>query len=332
MNGIAIFAASGRGIARAAYTADRTWAVENILFDRDVRCLAYDPGQPRIIFAGTREGVLRSTDRGRIWDPSGMEGESVTALAVSPHHPQTILAGTKPAYLYRSDDGGCTWRELEGFRRIPNRWWWFSPADPPGWQAYVNAISFSPSDPDLVLAGVELGAVVRSEDGGETWSRHRSGALRDCHDLKYHIRDGEWAYEAGGTGGGAACSQDSGDMWEKREQGLAENYGITCAADPERPEVWYVSVAPSPSQAYSSDPEIYLYRSTGGAGWQVIGWKNHPLKSAPASLLTLPDAPGHLYAVLRDGHVMHTSDYGDTWQKLPVHVGSCHTAILSPQG
>ena len=300
--------------------------------DQDVRCLAYEPSRPSVILAGTRDGVFRSPDSGRSWTSSGMKGECITALAVSPHHPGTLYAGTKPAYLYRSDDGGKSWRELENFRRIPNRWWWFSPADPPGWQAYVIAITLSPTDPDLILAGVELGAVVRSEDGGQTWSRHRPGGLRDCHDLIFHARDGNWAYEAGGTGGGASCSRDGGHTWEKRKQGLAEHYGVACAADPDRPEVWYIAVAPSPSRAHGSDPQIYLYRSTGGAGWQPIGWEDHPLKSAPASLLTPLDAPGQLYAALRDGNIMYTSDYGDSWQKLPFNLGPIHTAILCPQG
>lgn len=56
----------------------------------------------------------------------------------------------------------------------------------------------------LSSAGIELGAVVRSEDGGRTWSGHRHGALRDCHSLTFHHSHAQWVYEAGGTGGGAA--------------------------------------------------------------------------------------------------------------------------------
>jgi hypothetical protein len=32
-------------------------------------------------------------------------------------------------------------------------------------------------------------------------SLHRKGALRDCHSLKFHTTNGNWAYEAGGNGG-----------------------------------------------------------------------------------------------------------------------------------
>jgi photosystem II stability/assembly factor-like uncharacterized protein len=192
----------------------------------------------------------------------------------------------------------------------------------------VIAIALSPTDPEVLLAGIEFGAVVRSEDGGETWSRHRRGSLRDCHSLKFHHRDGHWVYEAGGTGGGASFSQDGGRSFQKAKRGLAKNYGIVCAADPEDPEVWYVCVGPSPMRAYSDNPEIYLYRTTEGEGWQPIGWDPHPLSRTPAALVTLRDAPGHLYAGLRNGEVRHTMDYGDTWQTLPSNLKGIHSSLL----
>ncbi len=246
-----------------------------------------------------------------------MAGQIVKSLAVSPHNSQVVYAGTKPALMFKSQDGGATWTELDGFRRIPNRWWWWSPAEPPDLRPYVMAIAPSPADPDVVLAGVELGAVVRSDDGGRTWSRHRPGALRDCHSLKFHANDGNWAYEAGGTGGGASFSRDGGQRFSKAKDGLAKNYGIVCAADPDKPEIWYVCVAPSPFNAFGREPEIYLYRATAGAGWQPIGWAPHPLPVAPTALTTVPGAPGHLYAGLYNGDVWHSEDYGDTWTQLP---------------
>jgi len=260
--------------------------------------------------------MLRSDDGGLTWQRSGMEGNEVKSLAVSPHDGDVIYAGTKPALMFVSRDGGQTWAELEGFRRIPNRWWWFSPAERP-WTAYVMAIALSPTDPNVVMAGVEFGAVVRSEDGGETWSRHRKGSLRDCHSLKFHATNGDWVYEAGGTGGGASFSRNGGVTFRKAKQGLVKHYGIVCAADPEKPEIWYVCVAPSPMNAFGDDPQIYLYRATGGAGWQPIGWEPHPLSVAATALTTVSGAPGHLYAGLYNGDVWHSPDYGDSWTKMP---------------
>jgi photosystem II stability/assembly factor-like uncharacterized protein len=328
MAGNVFLATNGNGIARAGCTGSGHWEVQSLLQGQGVRCLAANPQNSGMIYAGTQgNGVLRSKDGGRTWQPAGLGGKIVKSLAVSPHDPGTIYAGTKPAAIYLSIDGGSSWQELPGFRRIPWRWWWFSPAERPP-QAYVQAIAISPSDPDVVLAGIEFGAVVRSEDGGRTWSGHRRGSLRDCHALRFHATNGNWAYEAGGTGGGASFSQDGGLHWRKASQGLARHYGVACAADPAQPEVWYVSVAPGPSKAYGDRVEAYLYRASGGAGWQPIGWEPHPLKHMPVALVTIPGAPGQLYAGLTNGDVWHSGDHGDTWQKYPFNLKGMRSSLV----
>ena len=305
-----------KGVARAWRRASGDWVRESTATEHKINCLAADPLNRGIVYAGTPDGVLRSGDCGLTWQRSGMEGHAVKSLAVSPHDADVVYAGTRPALMFVSRDGGQSWSELEGFRRIPNRWWWFSPAESP-WKAYVMAIALSPTDENVLLAGVEFGAVVRSDDGGQTWTRHREGALRDCHSLKFHATNGDWAYEAGGTGGGASFSRDGGLTFRKAKRGLAKHYGIVCAADPEKPEIWYVCVGSSPMNAFGGNPKVYLYRSTGGAGWQAIGWQPHPLPVTPTALTTVPGAPGHLYAGLYNGHVYHSSDYGDGWSKMP---------------
>jgi photosystem II stability/assembly factor-like uncharacterized protein len=329
MNGKVLLATTGNGIARAECQAGGRWRVDYLIEGQDVRCLAAVPQKENVLYAGTQgNGVLCSYDAGKTWRPQGMAGQVIKSLAVSPHDARIIYAGTKPAHLYVTRDGGTSWEELTGFRRIPWRWWWFSPAEKP-FLAYVQALAVSPTDANVILAGIEFGAVVRSEDGGLTWSGHRKGALRDCHSLKFHTANGNWAYEAGGTGGGAAYSQDSGLTWRKAKDGLAKHYGVACAGDPGRPEVWYVSAAPSPAKVYGDEVEAYLYRASGGADWQPIGWEAHPMKRMPVALVTDPDASGHLYAGLTNGDVWHTGDYGKAWQQLPFNLSRvAHSMIV----
>jgi photosystem II stability/assembly factor-like uncharacterized protein len=326
MNDKVLLASSSTGITRAQILTDGTVTVDQLASGHDVTCLAADPHAGHVIYAGTRSGVLRSDDTGLTWTSCGLQGIIVKSLALSPHDGAVIYAGTKPAGLFVSRNGGHSWQALDSFQRIPNRWWWFSPAEPGDWRAYVMSIALSPIDPDLILAGVELGAVVRSSDGGKTWSRHRRGALRDCHSLKFHATDGDWIYQAGG--GGASLSRDAGCRFRKQNDGLAHKYGLVCAADPEQPEIWYVCVAPSPFNAFGANPRIYLYRSSGGAGWQPIGWQDHPLPAAPTALTTIPATPGHLYAGLHNGDVWHTADYGDSWTQLPVNLGQIWFSLL----
>lgn len=328
MNDPVFLASYDKGITRAEREPGGAWRVQHLVTEHQVTRLAADPGNPRRLFAATRDGVLCSVDGGLTWQLAGLKGHVVKSIAVSPHDPNMIYTGTKPALLHVSRDGGQSWQELESFRRIPNRWWWFSPAEPPDMRAYVMDIAISPTDPDVLLAGIEFGAVVRSEDGGRTWSRHRKGALRDCHSLKFHASVGAWAYEAGGTGGGASFSRDGGRTFHKAKDGLAKHYGIVCGADGQDPDTWYVCVGPSPGTAFGDKPEVYLYRSRGGGDWQPIGWQPHPLSTTPTALVTVPGVPGALYAGLKNGDVYYTTDYGDTWEQLPFNLKGIWFSLL----
>jgi len=313
----------------ASCLTDGKWSVEKLLSGKRFSCMATDPKNPNIIYTGTQnQGIYCSEDLGLSWKASGLDGQFIKSIAVNKHNSNIIYAGTKRALLFISTDRANTWTELKGFRQIPNRWWWFSPAEPPDLRPYVIAIAPSPSEPDVLLAGIEFGAVVRSEDNGQSWSRHLDGALRDCHSLMYHTENGNRVYQAGGSGGGAAFSLNGGRSFQRKRHGLAKHYGIVCAADPENPEIWYVCVASSPFKAYGKNPETYLYRASGKTGWQPIGWVQHPLPVTPTSLVTLQDSPGHLYAGLTNGEVWHSTDYGDNWEKLPFHLGSIWSSML----
>jgi len=328
-------ATTGSGLARASLV-NGNWLVEFLLADEDVRCLAADPHSPNIVYAGTQgNGVLRSNDRGNTWKPAGLAGHNVKALAVSRAEPGTVYAGTKPPLMFVSRDGGANWNEIEPFQRIRS-WWWRSPAEA-DLGAYIQGLALSPTNPKVIMAGIEAGAVVRTEDGGQTWEGHRPGALRDCHTITFHATNGDWVYEAGGSGGGAAYSRDGGKTWHQPKAGLDRHYGWAVAADPARPEVWYVSVSaalaswtqPIPAAHVDGKANAYIFRSAGGAAWQKLGGGlPQPLNYMAYALLTDPAAPGHLYAGLSNGDVWHSTDHGDTWAQLPFNLKGIHRTLV----
>lgn len=292
--------------------------------------MAGDPLTPGVVYAGTRDkGVLRSPDGGTTWGAVGMAGRWVTALAVSRAEPGTVYAGTRRPCVYVTRDGGAHWTELRAFRRVRGRRFWFSPAERP-FTAYVQAIALAPTDPHAIVVGIEFGAVLCSADGGQTWSGHRPGALRDCHTLTFHSTDRAWVYEGGGTGAGVACSCDGGRTWTQPRAGLDRHYGWAVAADPAQPEVWYASVAPSARAAHSApNAQAYIVRKTGGAPWQRLGGGlPQPLAHMVYALLTDPTAPGQVYAGLSNGDVWQSADQGDTWQRLPFTLGGIHRTLL----
>lgn len=313
--------ATAGGLARTGETVDR------VLEGQDVRALAADPLLPGVVYAGTQgAGVLRSDDHGATWSACGLAGMVVKSIAASPLVAGTLYAGTKPAAVFRSRDGGTTWTELEGFRRIHGRRLWFSPAERPH-SAYVQALALSPTDPDVLLAGIELGAVVRSEDGGDTWSGHRPGARRDCHSLTFHAVDGNYAYEGAGNGG-AAFSRDAGRTWRHPTAGLDGRYGWATAADAARPEVRFLSAAPSPAKAHGPAPaEACVYRAVGDGPWErLAGGLPQPLDHMPYALLA--GAPAELHAVLANGDVWHTADVGESWSRLALRLPPTHGPVL----
>jgi len=164
-------AVTGGLISRASADNSGESEVNHLLEDHEVTCLAYDPADPNIVFAGTRAiGVLRSADSGLTWQPSGMENHYLKSLSVSPIEPGTIYAGTKPAYLFVSRDGGSSWSEFDSFRHIRGRRLWFSPAETP-FKAYIQAIALSPTDPQAIVVGIESGAVVMADRHGAAMNR-----------------------------------------------------------------------------------------------------------------------------------------------------------------
>lgn len=252
---------------------------------------------------------MKSRDYGATWTAVGLDGMTVKSIAVS--RDGRVYAGTKPPRIYMSEDDGKSWAELKAFQNV-RRFFWFSPAEAP-FTAYVQAIAL---DGDVILAGIELGAVVRSPDRGSSFESHRPGALRDCHSLA--AATGGRFFEAGGTGGGAAFSTDGGRTW-RRPDGHSRHYGWAVAVDPGDPELWYFSSAPG-VRAHSNDADAAIYRCRGNASCQQLaGGLPSPMDTMPYALITGPQ-PGSVIAGMSNGEVWASADAGDTWRfvfKMP---------------
>jgi photosystem II stability/assembly factor-like uncharacterized protein len=151
--------------------------VERSLAGSGAQCLAANPTDPDIVYAGLRErGVRRSIDGGRSWVECPLPESAVFSLAVSAAD-GAVYAGTEPSRLFRSDDDGQSWRELKALLELPSRPQWSFPPRP--WTSHVRWIAPSPHDAALLLVGIELGGLMRSSDGGASWQDHRPGAQPD---------------------------------------------------------------------------------------------------------------------------------------------------------
>ena len=309
--GARLYATTGKSVARLDETGD-SWSVELSLVGSRALCLALDPRDRDTVYVGLGDdGVRKTSDGGRTWVESGLAGEQIFSIAVGAAD-GAVYAGTEPSALYRSDDGGQNWRELEALLELPSRPTWSFPPRP--WTSHVRWIAPSPHDAELLLVGIELGGLMRSTDGGETWQDQRPGSQPDVHSLAWHPQVEGAAYEAGG--GGAAWSEDGGDTWEPADEGRDRHYTWSVAVDPEDPGLWYVSASTGPFAAHGTrggDPQARIFRRAREGGWvPLAGGLPEPLPSMPYALVA---ADGRLFAGLANGELWESRDRGDTWRQ-----------------
>jgi photosystem II stability/assembly factor-like uncharacterized protein len=330
-----LVAATGKDVVRLT-ERDGAWSVTQLLADVGVQCVAVDPHDPQRLYAGTFDrGLFRSADGGETWAPAG-EGiphARVLSVAVSPSDRTggvgAIFAGTEPSSLYRSRDGGETWEDMPQLREIPSAPTWSFPPRP--WTSHVRWISPHWDDPNLIYAGIELGGVMRSTDGGRTWEDRRPGSYHDSHAVLTHPTAFERVYEA--AGGGVAVSDDSGASWREVDDGMDRHYVWGLAVDPADPDLWYVSATHSARYAHGDreSAEAYIYRRRGSEPWQALrGGLPDPLPVMPYALLAPRDRPNELYAGLRDGQIWHSSDQGERWQRLDIQLNGLLALVALP--
>lgn len=269
------------------------WTAHERLVDTDLECVASASSSPDRVFVGTvDEGLERSTDGGDSWETVLHTDDRVTAVTVSPHDADTVWVGTEPSRVYRSTDGGDSWDERPGIADLPSADRWSFPPRPH--THHVRWIAVDPEDPDRLYVAIEAGALVRTDDGGETWQDHPDGGRRDNHTLRTHPDAPGRVYTAAGDG--YAESTDGGDTWTYPQDGLRHTCCWSVAVSPRDPGVVVVSSASGPGSAHSPpDAASHVYRGTddgwgrsmeglpGPTGWRAPSWTSTrgPVTSRP---------------------------------------------------
>jgi photosystem II stability/assembly factor-like uncharacterized protein len=94
----------------------RTWTEEKGLRGQSIRAFAQAPSNPDVLFAGTLQGVFRSTDAGATWTQISPQGSreihEIESLAVDPVDPEVVYAGTWHL-PWKTMDGGKTWHNIK---------------------------------------------------------------------------------------------------------------------------------------------------------------------------------------------------------------------------
>ncbi|HYW25730.1 MAG TPA: hypothetical protein VE953_16280 [Terriglobales bacterium] len=289
---------------------------------REPRCLAADPAHPERVWCGTvGGGVWRSVDSGASWLPAGDEllSVDVSAVVVAPHE-EMVYAGIDPSALWRSDDAGRRWEPLPAMNALPSAPTWSFPPRPE--TSHVRWITLDPASAGRLAVCIEAGALVRSGDGGRTWSDRTPDGPYDTHTLAAHPDAPGRLYSAAGDGfmapgRGYSESRDGGDTWERPDEGIGRHYLYGLAVDPGDPETVVVSAANSPMHAHNPQAaDSTLYRRTGGGAWhEVREGLPEPEGTVRALLATDPGERGVFYAVTNRG-LFRSTDGGESWEPV----------------
>lgn len=169
------------------------------------------------VFAATKTGLFHADDEVANWRNLGVPRKEVYSVAASPDGRQ-LYAGTHPAHLYISGDGGETWMESERFLDLPSREQWNTLRHRN--EAHVRSLVTHFQAPRRVIAGVEVGGVHVSDDGGVTWDERRD----DVHDDIHHLLATDSDTLVAATGTGLYRTEDGGQSWVRLDTDFDYRY------------------------------------------------------------------------------------------------------------
>lgn len=252
-------------------------------------------------------GVWHSPDAGKSWVrhryPFPLNSR-IQALAVHPTAPHTIFAGGDTG-LFVSQNGGATWERVGVQGAVPTIW----------------SLAIDPVKPQTLFAGTRPAGVYRSRDGGVHWERLTVDIVSECSIGTPFVTsvlvdpDDHRTVWAGVEIDGVFRSRDGGETWTHMETGLYD------------PDIHAMTIAAThPKRVYASTAREVFASINLGETWQPLGVKDKwPLPYA-RGLAVKADEPAVLFAGCGEtttgekGHVLRTTDCGETWEtlKLPV--------------
>lgn len=253
--------------------------------DVEVRYLAIHPRSPDTVYAGTQYGPYRSSDGGATWTglplPEGTapEDQLVWSIRLHPRDPETVLVGTQGTGVFRSDDGGGSWTRL--------------PVEAPpgavamGFPMRVIRLALDPGNAKDIYVALEVGGVVRSLDGGDTWESCNENLLALAERSAFKSRI----------------------LSDTETEGMMDSHAL--------------AISPAhPGQLWLANRMGLFLSGDKGATWKTIDIARYSDLTYARDILASQHDPERLYAALSGaavsdaGSLYRSDDFGETWRRF----------------
>jgi photosystem II stability/assembly factor-like uncharacterized protein len=302
--------------------------INNGLLGIPIYAMTISPQDAATIYLSTFSiGILRTTDRGDTWLPSGLQSDDIYTVAINPQNDTILYAGTAGNGLFRSLDDGATWQHSQaGFRN-----------------ADITSLVM-PSGSQHLITSLFGGGVLESLDGGSSWAEINSGltdkfvvqvVVDPTHtNLIYALTsDGLFRYDTLVSSGWVYVGEDlpkssssqpifsAEDPRASRETLLNELEATTNRIEglPEAENLLDMVYAPSnPNVVYLGTGGSGVYKSlNGGRDWFFSGLDGSVINS----LAVNPLNANTVYAITNNnGSVRVSFDGGGSWGSLEINI------------
>jgi len=296
-----------------------------------IGCLAMDPTNPNVVWAGTGEnnhqralgygdGIYKTVDNGKTWKNMGLKNSrQIGMILINPKNPDTVYVAAEGSVwgpggdrgLFKTIDNGLNWKKVLNISENTG----------------INCMVMDPRNPELIIASSEQRrrhvhtkinggpetAIHKTTDGGTTWRKITSGlptadmggiglAISPANpDVVYAI------IEAAKDEGGFFRSNDRGESWSKMGTHTAQGQ-------------YYNEIYCDPcdvNKVYSVET-VSQVTTDGGKTWNPLGLKRRHVDD---HALWIDCRDSEHFMIGGDGGIYETYDKGENWlfkNNLPV--------------
>lgn len=267
--------------------------------------ITVDASAPKIFYAQTSAGFMKSTDGGEHWTTASLPS-NFSASRIAADAGRVYVAASSSnlgSGLFKSTDAGENWNNVT--RGLST--------------AGITAIVVDPANPNTIYAGGN--GVVMSIDAGSTWTDEKADFVPLTLAIEPHnprtLYAGTWDGEAGSPVS-VFTSRDAGSTWNAAVSSFSANGSGMIQS---------VAVDPYNSDLIFAGTSQGLFKSTdGGANWDAL---DKFAGTYIRSIVFDPLTSGILYVGTYGGGVWKSTDGGVNWEPAGLFNGA--VLAIDPQ-